>query len=85
MTVQIPSKVKRQIKQFDRRIQQEVQLAIQSLSTDPRPSSCIKIENEINMWRIRTGEYRIAYHINQDKIEIVRAAHRSKFYARKEL
>ena len=85
MTVEVPSRVKRQIKNLDRSIQSEINAAFKALEADPRPSNCIKIENEVGMWRIRIGEYRIAYHILKDKIEVVRAAHRSKFYARKEL
>jgi mRNA interferase RelE/StbE len=78
------SRVKRQLKTIDRQAKKAIETAIEGLERNPRPQSCLKIENEVDTWRIRVGEYRIAYHIGNN-IEIIRAAHRSKFYARKEL
>ena len=41
------------------------------LETDPRPSGCKKLVGEKeNIWRVRVGDYRIVYTIN-DEILIV--------------
>ncbi|MDD2715371.1 MAG: type II toxin-antitoxin system RelE/ParE family toxin [Candidatus Wallbacteria bacterium] len=36
---------------------------IKSLAEEPRPTGCRKITNSKNDWRIRVGEYRIIYEI----------------------
>ena len=48
---------------------------MQSLADDPRPAGCKKLEgyNE-NLWRIRVGDYRIIYSID-DVIQIVDVRH----------
>jgi mRNA interferase RelE/StbE len=44
--------------------------AIRSLAKDPRPSGCKKLVNTRNAYRIRVGNYRVLYCI-EDKIRIV--------------
>ncbi|MEI7586392.1 type II toxin-antitoxin system RelE/ParE family toxin [Runella sp.] len=43
---------------------------IKNLSDNPRPSGCIKLEGSSNRYRVRVGDYRILYEI-EDKIKIV--------------
>jgi mRNA interferase RelE/StbE len=38
--------------------------AIQDLAHDPRPDGCRKIEGSQNDWRIRVGDYRIVYEVD---------------------
>lgn len=44
--------------------------AINSLSSDPRPSGCKKLVGSRNIYRIRIGDYRVLYTI-EDQIRIV--------------
>jgi mRNA interferase RelE/StbE len=56
---------------------------IASLEIDPRPPGCIKLTGE-ESYRIRQGEYRIVYHI-EDKVlivTVVRVGHRRDVYKR---
>jgi mRNA interferase RelE/StbE len=53
-----------------------------ALAEDPRPPGCKKMEGEDKLWRIRVGNYRIVYEIN-DLVLIVTAikiAHRRDIY-----
>jgi mRNA interferase RelE/StbE len=43
---------------------------IKNLSDNPRPNGCIKLEGSSNRYRVRVGDYRILYEI-EDKIRIV--------------
>ena len=43
---------------------------IKDLAETPRPSGCIKLEGSLNRYRLRVGDYRILYEI-EDKIKIV--------------
>lgn len=53
-----------------------------ALENDPRPSGCKKLKGEDNMWRIRSGIYRIIYTIEDNVllVQVVRVAHRKESY-----
>jgi mRNA interferase RelE/StbE len=55
---------------------------IAALSMQPRPSGCLKLTDEENLWRIRAGDYRVVYEIDDDSeiVKIVHVRHRSKVY-----
>ena len=55
---------------------------VESLARDPRPAGCRKLRGPTNLWRLRVGEYRIIYDIDDDNriIDIVIIRHRSDAY-----
>ena len=55
---------------------------INGLSTNPRPDNCVPIKGKKNAYRIRKGNYRIIYTINDDNllILIIRTGHRKDIY-----
>jgi mRNA interferase RelE/StbE len=55
---------------------------LNSLGEEPRPVGCKKLIGSKNRWRIRIGNYRILYEINDDlkTVEIFRIAHRKDVY-----
>ncbi len=64
---------------FDRIVPQ-----IKTLSENPRPSGCRKIAGSKSDWRIRIGDYRVLYEMN-DKTKVVRVMrvrHRRQAYRR---
>jgi mRNA interferase RelE/StbE len=59
--------------------------AIELLSVDPRPPGAKMLRGgEHGRWRIRVGEYRIVYAIEDDRLLILllRVAHRREVYDR---
>ena len=48
----------------------------------PRPPGCKKLQGGKNHWRIRVGDYRIVYSIDDTgkTVNITRIAHRSEVY-----
>jgi mRNA interferase RelE/StbE len=72
----------RQLKQLSAKLPNRVIAAIQSLGSDPRPTGCRKLAGDDNDWRIRTGEYRVVYEIDDAKKEILvnRVRHRREVY-----
>jgi mRNA interferase RelE/StbE len=56
--------------------------AIQGLANDPRPPGCRKLAGSENDWRIRVGNYRIVYEINDAsrEIRVNRVRHRREVY-----
>ena len=55
---------------------------VELLTSNPRPSGCKKLRGHSSLWRIRVGEYRVIYSIDDDKrvIDISVVRHRSEAY-----
>lgn len=55
---------------------------IRSLANDPRPRGCEKLSGRAERFRIRQGDYRIIYGINDDylTVTVVRIGHRKDVY-----
>ena len=57
-------------------------LAIDALAVNPRPSGCKKLRNARGRWRVRVGDYRVVYTINdkQRLVDIETVRHRRFVY-----
>lgn len=55
---------------------------IESLGVLPRPSGCKKLKGHKDQWRIRVGDWRIVYIIDDaaKMVRVTRIAHRSEVY-----
>lgn len=55
---------------------------IDKLSTEPRPRGCKKLKGYRDLWRVRSGNYRIIYSIEDHIliIEVLEIAHRKDAY-----
>ena len=75
----------RQFRKLDRAAQRRVQAAIELLATEPRPSGAKKLVDGNGEWRVRTGDYRIVYEIQDNVLLILVAAvgHRRDIYDRR--
>lgn len=81
-TISIGRPAQKEIKTLDATMRLRVIKEIRSLSNDPRPHGCRKLVGAQDRWRVRVGDYRIIYTIDDARrlIEIVTARHRSKAY-----
>jgi mRNA interferase RelE/StbE len=57
---------------------------IVTLADNPRPAGCKKLRGYKDQWRIRVGDYRILYTIDdaEKRVDITRVAHRKDVYER---
>ncbi|MGQ9647331.1 MAG: type II toxin-antitoxin system RelE family toxin [Thermodesulfobacteriota bacterium] len=57
---------------------------IKTLAENPRPSGCRKITGSKNDWRIRIGDYRLIYEVDEraKAVRIMRVRHRREVYRR---
>lgn len=55
----------------DRDLLQRLVSAIHELATTPRPAGCRKLEGDDDLWRIRVGDHRIIYSIDDGALIIV--------------
>lgn len=72
----------RQLKKLPPPIQQDLIELIERLSQEPRPLACKKLKGRQNQYRIRSGEYRIIYSIEDTSltIRVVKIGHRRDVY-----
>jgi mRNA interferase RelE/StbE len=57
---------------------------IRALAANPRPEGCRKITGSKSDWRIRVGDYRVVYEIDEraKAVRIMRMRRRSEAYRR---
>jgi mRNA interferase RelE/StbE len=69
-------------KDLDRQTINRLVPQIDVLASNPRPAGCLKVKGEENLWRIRVGDWRVGYEINDTsrEITIIRIGHRREFY-----
>jgi mRNA interferase RelE/StbE len=67
-----------------KKTRQKIVERIQALAVDPRPPGAEKLSNTRNKYRIRQGDYRILYEIEDDVLSlyIVKIGHRKDVYRR---
>ena len=70
-TVEVGRKVRKFLVALpDRKLRARLQEAIAGLADTPRPPGCLKMKGEEALYRIRVGDYRIIYQI-QDAMLVV--------------
>jgi mRNA interferase RelE/StbE len=80
--VQISEPAAKEIRNLPRDVMNRIVPRIVALANEPRPSGCKKLKGSADLYRIRVGDYRILYTIDdKGKIVIVRAVrHRQQAY-----
>ena len=55
---------------------------IEALAVEPRPGGAKKLQGAQRLWRIRVGDYRVVYNIDDRKraVDVVRVRHRRDVY-----
>ncbi|MCX7737276.1 MAG: type II toxin-antitoxin system RelE/ParE family toxin [Candidatus Kapabacteria bacterium] len=72
----------KELSKLPKKIGEKIYSLISKLSLEPRPENCKKLVSLENYYRIKIGDYRVVYFI-EDKnliIEIIRIAHRKEVY-----
>jgi mRNA interferase RelE/StbE len=72
----------RQLRKLDPQARRRVQAAIELLSIDPRPPAATQLVGGGGEWRVRTGDYRIVYEINDGEllVMVLAVGHRRDVY-----
>ncbi len=80
--VEIAPSAVRQLRKLDRSTQRRLQAAIELLAGQPRPIGAKKLVGGDGEWRVRTGDYRIAYEIHDEVllVLVVAVGHRRDIY-----
>jgi mRNA interferase RelE/StbE len=72
----------KQLKKLPTDIKERIDLKIQELAVNPRPDRVKKLESELSLYRIRVGDYRVIYQIQDDVllVIVVKVKHRREVY-----
>jgi len=69
--VMIHRKAEKALKRLHGEILERMRVAIRSLAEDPRPIGYKKMSGYDNLYRIRVGDWRIIYAIEDDKLIVI--------------
>lgn len=72
----------RQLRKLDPQARRKIQAAIELLAGEPRPPAAKMLVNAGGAWRVRVGDYRIVYDIEDGRLVILvlAVAHRREVY-----
>lgn len=81
-SVQIKPSAEKSFAKLNKSEQIKILKALESLENNPRPKGVKKLKSSLSLYRIRTGNYRIIYSIDNDivLITVVKIGHRKEIY-----
>lgn len=80
--VELVPSAARAFRNFDRAVQRRLAKRIDALAHEPRPAGVEKLRGTRSRYRVRTGDYRIIYEVEDDLllVLVVRIGHRREVY-----
>ncbi len=75
----------RQLRKLDPQVRRRVQAAIELLATEPRPPAATRLLGGAGEWRVRTGDYRIIYEVEDERllVLVLSVGHRREIHRRR--
>ncbi|MBI2440234.1 MAG: type II toxin-antitoxin system RelE/ParE family toxin [Lentisphaerae bacterium] len=73
---------RKELERLEVRLAHRIIWHIEALAQQPRPSGCSKLQGSSDLWRIRVGDYRIVYCINEQArfVDVSVIRHRKDAY-----
>lgn len=81
-SLEIKSSAQKELDALDDTVFVRIDRKILALADNPRPAGCKKLKGHKDQWRIRVGDWRVVYIIDDaaKQISITRVAHRREVY-----
>ncbi|MFN0102947.1 MAG: type II toxin-antitoxin system RelE family toxin [Bryobacteraceae bacterium] len=81
-SIEIKASAQREMDALTGPIFTRIDKKILALSLNPRPRGCRKLRGQKDVWRIRIGDYRVLYSIQETRklVSVLRVAHRREVY-----
>jgi len=81
-TITFARSARKELERMDRKLGLRILDKIETLSAAPRSPGCKKLQGEDNLWRIRIGDYRVIYSIDdkQKIVDVSAVRHRREIY-----
>jgi mRNA interferase RelE/StbE len=73
---------RQELEELPQRVAERILARIEALAENPRPRGCRKLHGPSQLWRLRVGEYRVIYAVDDSKrtVDILVIRHRSDAY-----
>ncbi|MEH2147826.1 type II toxin-antitoxin system RelE family toxin [Nostoc sp.] len=73
---------KKQFRKLPIDVQQRIQTKINDLAIEPRPNGVKKLQGDDNSYRVRVGDYRVVYEVDDDVliVTVIKVGHRTGIY-----
>jgi mRNA interferase RelE/StbE len=73
---------RKELQALDHTVAARILKRIEALTRNPRPSGCRKLEGGDNLWRIRIGDWRVVYSVDDARslVEVSVIRHRREAY-----
>lgn len=80
--VQLARSARKEIEALDPPVAERILKRIESLIAEPRPSGVKKLEGSTDQWRIRIGDWRVVYRVDDKEklVDISVVRHRREVY-----
>lgn len=80
--VRLARRAARSLASLERREQQRIRAALDLLADNPRPPTCVAMQGEDSVYRVRVGDDRIVYEVLDSifLVHVVRVGHRREAY-----
>jgi mRNA interferase RelE/StbE len=81
-TLRVAASAQKELDGLEDSLFARVDRKILALSENPRPAGCKKLRGHKDVWRIRVGDWRVVYIIDDaaEKVTITRVSHRRDAY-----
>jgi mRNA interferase RelE/StbE len=81
-SLQIKQSAQKELDALDKQLFARIDRKIIALAGDPRPAACKKLKGHKDYWRIRIGDYRVIYIVDDSTktVTVTRVAHRREVY-----
>lgn len=73
---------RRELEQIERPMALRILTKIEGLTDEPRPPGCRKLQGTSALWRLRVGDYRVVYSVNDGRrlVDVIAVRHRREAY-----
>lgn len=80
VTIEVPAW--NDLMKLPRKTQEQILEVLEALELDPRPFGVVKLSGPDDLYRVRSGDYRVVYRIEDDVLQVlvVKIGHRREVY-----
>jgi mRNA interferase RelE/StbE len=80
--VEVKPRARKELEALPDNVLSRVVRKLESLSHTPRPAGCQKLKGHKDQWRVRVGDWRVVYIIDDvaELVSVTRIAHRREVY-----
>jgi mRNA interferase RelE/StbE len=80
--VEVKPSAKKELERLSNPLLARITRRLETLACNPRPPGCKKLKGGGKEWRVRVGDYRVVYTVDDQEllVEVTRIRHRSRVY-----